>query len=56
LIFDTAIAVVPIPGELTVTVGDNTYPEPPFVTLINPTIPLAISTVAVVPDTPPPIN
>ena len=54
LIIDTAIAVVPIPGELIVTRGGEVYPDPPFVIVIIPIIPLEISVVAATPIPPPP--
>ena len=56
LIRDTAVAVVPIPGELIVTSGGELYPDPPLVTVIIPMIPLAISVVAAAPTPPPPIK
>ena len=33
-----AEAVVPIPGELIVTTGEDVYPDPPSVTVIMPII------------------
>ena len=45
----TAVAVVPIPGELNVTIGDVEYPEPPLEIVTIPTAPFDILVVAAAP-------